>query len=75
MKEVLPQENMHLAVVTQTSSTPLEMLDPVAARVLKISRKTLLYPTVVDLAREDTWRAQVTDISLKIGHKPEAALG
>jgi hypothetical protein len=65
---------MCLAVVTETSFTPLEMLDPVAARVLKICRKTLLYPTVVHLAREGTWCAQVTDISLEIGHKPQAAL-
>ena len=75
MKEVLSQESMHLAVVTETSSAPLKMLDPVAACVLNICRKTFLYSTVVYLAREGTWRAQITDIPLKIRHKSQAALG
>jgi 5,10-methylenetetrahydrofolate reductase len=75
MKEVLLQESMHLAVVTETSSTLLMMLDLVAACVLKIYKKTLLYPTVVHLACKGTWRSQVTDILLKIRHKSQAALG
>jgi hypothetical protein len=66
---------MYLAVVTETSSILPKMLDPVAACVLKICRKTLLYPTVVHLACEGTWRAQATDILFKIRHKSQAALG
>jgi hypothetical protein len=54
MKEVQLQENVHLVVVTETSSIPQEMLDPVEARVLKILRKTLLYPTFVHFAHEST---------------------
>jgi hypothetical protein len=69
MKEVLLQESMHLAVVIETSSTLLKMLDLVAVCVLKICRKTLLYLTVVHLAREGTWRTQVIDIPFKIRHK------
>jgi hypothetical protein len=76
MKEVLPQKNMFLPVGMKSSLAPMEMLDPVAARVLKICRKTLLYSTSVHLTRKGTWGAQVTNISLKIaGHEPQAALG
>jgi hypothetical protein len=67
---------MHLAVVTETSFTLLMMLDLVAARVLKICKKTLLYTTVVYLACKGAWHAQVTDISLQAaGHKPQATFG
>jgi hypothetical protein len=43
-----------LAVVADTSFTLLEMLDLVAAHVLEVCKKTLLYLAVVYLAYEGT---------------------
>ena len=76
MKEVLPQESMNLVVIIEVNFAPLKMINPVAAGILEICRKTLFYPAGSNCAHEGTWGAQVTDISFKIfGHKPQAALG
>ena len=57
MEEVLLQEYVHLAVVTEICFTHLEMLDPIAARVLKLCWNTLFDQTAVNTAREPAWRA------------------
>jgi hypothetical protein len=76
MKKVFLQEFMNLTIISETSFAPPKMLNPVAARILKICRKTLLYLTTVHLTRGGVRSAQVTNISLKFfGHKPQAALG
>ena len=64
MKEVPLQEFMDLAVINEASFTPLKMLDPVAARILKIWRKVSLYPAAFYRSREGTGCVQRTDIPL-----------
>jgi hypothetical protein len=45
---------MHSAVVIEASFTLLEMLNPVAARILKFWREISLYPAAFDSTQEGT---------------------
>lgn len=50
VKEVLLQEFMNLVVVTEANVAPLKMVNPVAARILKLHRQISLYPVARGLA-------------------------
>ena len=75
MKEVLLQESMNVVVVTEVNVASLKMVNPVAARVLKLHRQISPYPVAHNLADTGTRLVQATHISFEIfGHKPQAAI-
>jgi hypothetical protein len=53
---------MDLLIVVKWSVAPLEMLDPIPARILKFCRQTLVYLVFFNLADRGARRVQATDI-------------
>jgi hypothetical protein len=62
VKEMLLQELINLAIVTEVTAALPNMLGPVATSVLNFRRKTLLNSAALDIGYKHTRSIHATDV-------------